>query len=363
MKKRGFTLIELLAVIVILAIIALIATPIVMNVIENSRKGAAERSAENYVDAVELAIASERINGPVTDGEYKIQEDGSLCIVENGTVDCDKSQLEVEVNGEKPSAGGTILIENGQVVDKLTGDTTKKSTMTVGDYTVSYNAGKIKATKITKLEMVCNPATQKAKAIIEVWSDEAEDLILSEREVGLLASEEENKYAKGVTYICDPGDGVKRHFLVIEDGDDTELTKGDFTTVHYTNDKIGTTSPGEVSLIMLENIDNSTIQWAESGNTSEGPVTALSHLQNLTSEWSVEVSLPTYAQLNGFKYNRINLSVNEGLPFGYWLSTAADSEYSYVVHFNLSVIDSGPANDKDYMGVRPVITVPKDHIG
>ena len=35
MKKRGFTLIELLAVIVILSIIALIATPIILNVISD----------------------------------------------------------------------------------------------------------------------------------------------------------------------------------------------------------------------------------------------------------------------------------------------------------------------------------------
>ena len=33
MNKKGFTLVELLAVIVILAIIALIATPIVINII------------------------------------------------------------------------------------------------------------------------------------------------------------------------------------------------------------------------------------------------------------------------------------------------------------------------------------------
>ena len=38
MKRKGFTLIELLAVIVVLAIIALIATPIVMNTIKNARK-------------------------------------------------------------------------------------------------------------------------------------------------------------------------------------------------------------------------------------------------------------------------------------------------------------------------------------
>ena len=42
MKKKGFTLVELLAVIVILAIIALISTPIILGVIEKTRIGAAE---------------------------------------------------------------------------------------------------------------------------------------------------------------------------------------------------------------------------------------------------------------------------------------------------------------------------------
>ncbi len=58
MKQKGFTLIELLAVIVVLAVIALIATPLVMNAIEDARKGALERSydyiedsASNYVYA------------------------------------------------------------------------------------------------------------------------------------------------------------------------------------------------------------------------------------------------------------------------------------------------------------------------
>jgi len=40
MKKKGFTLIELLAVIVILAIIALIATPIILGVIDKAKRGA-----------------------------------------------------------------------------------------------------------------------------------------------------------------------------------------------------------------------------------------------------------------------------------------------------------------------------------
>ena len=54
MKKntKGFTLIELLAVIVILAIIALIATPIVLNLIKTARRGAAARSAEGIRSAL-----------------------------------------------------------------------------------------------------------------------------------------------------------------------------------------------------------------------------------------------------------------------------------------------------------------------
>ena len=66
MKKKGFTLIELLAVIVVLAIIALIATPIVMNTIKKAKQGAAERSADNYIGAVETAIATAKLDSDRT---------------------------------------------------------------------------------------------------------------------------------------------------------------------------------------------------------------------------------------------------------------------------------------------------------
>ncbi len=51
--KKGFTLIELLAVIVILSIIALISTPMIMNVIEDSRIKSYRRSAEGYLKSAE----------------------------------------------------------------------------------------------------------------------------------------------------------------------------------------------------------------------------------------------------------------------------------------------------------------------
>lgn len=58
MKKNGFTLIELLAVIVILVIIALISVPIILGVIETSRKGALEDSAYGIIDAAEMYYAA-----------------------------------------------------------------------------------------------------------------------------------------------------------------------------------------------------------------------------------------------------------------------------------------------------------------
>ena len=56
-NKRGFTLIELIAVLVIMAIIALIVTPLVMNIIRKAKISAAKRSIDAYGRSIELAIA------------------------------------------------------------------------------------------------------------------------------------------------------------------------------------------------------------------------------------------------------------------------------------------------------------------
>ena len=56
-KRSAFTLIELLAVIIILAVIALIATPVVLNVVDNARKEANKNSAYGLLDATKLYYA------------------------------------------------------------------------------------------------------------------------------------------------------------------------------------------------------------------------------------------------------------------------------------------------------------------
>ena len=57
-KEKGFTLIELLAVIVLLAILMVIAVPKILNVIENSKKSAAESSIKLVKDAIKTQVTS-----------------------------------------------------------------------------------------------------------------------------------------------------------------------------------------------------------------------------------------------------------------------------------------------------------------
>ena len=109
MKNKGFTLIELLAVIVILAIIALIATPIVINMIGSAKDSSDERSAELYVDAVEQAVARKNLTEKFSPSTCDVQSDGNL--------KCDgDTLLEVQVENTKPT-GGTIKFENGRISD------------------------------------------------------------------------------------------------------------------------------------------------------------------------------------------------------------------------------------------------------
>lgn len=95
-KNNGFTLIELLAVIIILAVIALIATPIVLNVVDGAKKSAAESSVRGYVDAIQMA----RYDYIIThDGQEPTKEE----VVAMGNT--------VKVKGEKPESCVVDLVD------------------------------------------------------------------------------------------------------------------------------------------------------------------------------------------------------------------------------------------------------------
>ena len=94
-KKIGFTLIELLAVIIVLAIIALIATPIIFNVIENAKIKSLENSCYGVIDAVRTKYAEGLLNS------------------ENGLVDLTGDVANLTIAGEHPYMG-TWTIDNSK---------------------------------------------------------------------------------------------------------------------------------------------------------------------------------------------------------------------------------------------------------
>ena len=95
--KKGFTLIELLAVIVILAIIALIATPIIVGVINDAKKNAFTDTAYGVAEAAKLYYAGQFDNDAFAGKTFDF----------SGNVD------DLKLSGKKPSSGTLQIDKNG----------------------------------------------------------------------------------------------------------------------------------------------------------------------------------------------------------------------------------------------------------
>lgn len=94
-KKNGFTLIELIAVLLILAILALIVTPLVMSIIKKARISADKRSIDAYGRSVELAIAN--------------------YLIDNGNFPTDINQLTIEYSGDEVVCTTTQLNSDSSI--------------------------------------------------------------------------------------------------------------------------------------------------------------------------------------------------------------------------------------------------------
>ena len=140
--KKGFTLIELIAVLVIMAIIALIATPLVMSIIRKARISADKRSIDAYGRSIELAIAG--------------------YLLDNGKFPTEVSQLTIEYSGNKVECETTqintdssVYLAGCTVAGRSTGDYTygTKEEVTydyrVGDL-VTYNGVNYRVLKDVK---------------------------------------------------------------------------------------------------------------------------------------------------------------------------------------------------------------------
>lgn len=118
-RKKGFTLIELLAIIVILAIIAVITVPIILNIIDNSKKGAIVNSANGYLKSLEIFIAEKKLDNinNSQNGTYYIKNGKIKQQIASNTI-----EYEIPISGEKPTSGiltytnnkieGNIIFDN-----------------------------------------------------------------------------------------------------------------------------------------------------------------------------------------------------------------------------------------------------------
>ena len=350
-NKKGFTLIELLAVIVVLAIIALIATPIVMNTIKNAKKGSAERGADNYIKQVETAIATSKLDGKdVADGTYQIDQDGNL----TGTGLPD-GKLTIEMNGEKPKSG-SIVIKNGQV--------TTDSTMEIGDYTVSYNPTnkKYEANQLYK-GILCQAVTTATTGNVP-----------------------QGKFAYGDEYTCELGDNDTKTFFVLETSDNNVSLIMN-ANVDSNGKAITSTEPKELgNVIWLSkedymaaggedlSMDDRCKRGGLCATNEYGPITAEKSLKAKIKGWtklvSSKVTLPTYDQIYKAAGNKelelptwLYSNLKEiPILYGYWTSTPYDIYGAWCVDSYESSLNYASSYTTVWVGIRPVITISKSQL-
>ncbi len=113
MKNEGFTLVELLAVILILSFIAIIAVPIVLNIITEAKIKSLKISTSEYIRAVNTSLINEEVFNNVSDGLYTITDNGKKIVL---------GDKEIFINYDgRGLKSGLLLIENSKVTRVLKG--------------------------------------------------------------------------------------------------------------------------------------------------------------------------------------------------------------------------------------------------
>ena len=344
MKRKGFTLIELLAVIVILAIIALIATPTILGVIEKARKGASEQSALGYIDAVEKQVAINQVKNEnlINDGTYNVPMTG------------------ITVKGEAPTKGW-LKIEKGMVTNY---------SFVIGKYVVTKGSETVKGDEPTKSEeevIKTYPVYSNGTAIYynpetNEKCNESEAVSTTGTKTGCMkwyTFNDEGETTSTVNMILDHNTTAK----VVYNSTNVNTEPKEVITA-LTSDTSTWNNNLNVRLITADEVAKIT------GNMNFNCLTSVSddwfyldsnsHTQVATSQ-----NKSKYAWLFDYTNNCISYGCNieDSSNYGYWTGTSvfnSDSRVWYIVRNGyMSYLD---AKHDDNRGIRPVITISKDII-
>ena len=356
MKKKGFTLIELLAVIVILAIIALIATPMILNVVEESKRKSAELSAYGYVEAVENQIAFNELNTDKTK-------------IEDGTPNI-STLTDVKVKGEKPTAGW-VKIEKRQVV---------AYSLKIGEYVINYDGTETKTTKGG--EAAPNPDGDVVK---QGPTKEEANSTSTHRGIVYLDPTDLSKTCNESNSIStsETKTGCMKWYIYNDDGDNYTMILDHNTTAKILWNDSKNVSYEESNLYAVVEDLKTTSGWVVNpriisaeeiakitGKTDFDPTKANSYYyldSNDHTKTATTKGTSKYAWLFDYTDDCTNFGCNiaDLSTEGYWTSTIVGTAGSGFHVWYVDFISTLGINDV-YLsdgGIRPVITISKSIIG
>ena len=375
--KKGFTLIELLAVIVILAVISLIATPMILGVIETSKESSAKVSAYGYIDAVETQVAINQLDANKTNIEDGVYEVEDL-----------KNTYGLVVKGELPTSNSWVKIEKGQVVDY---------SLKIGEYVVNYSESGVTITRGGEITTKTDGLTKSGATKVEasetdthrgiVYLDptnlsnvcNAENSVsTTETKTGCMKWYIFNDDGNNYTMILDHNTTAR-----IKWNDDNKNVSYESSNLKAVVDDLVTTSGWEVTPRLITADEVNTITGKTGFDASS--TSSYYYLDTLTQAKADFTSSRSkydwlYNNLNKCKTDSTDYgctiedgntysgygTASKGQTLGYWTSTPVGTAGSGSLMWNVDRIgnlDFNNAYTTAAFGVRPVITISKSIIG
>ncbi len=376
-KEKGFTLIELLAVIVLLAILMVVAVPKILNVIENSRKSAAESSIKLVKDAIKTQVTSGSIMGT------NFTSDESGCYTfdfddqENGNAKELQLKNKENITGMIKYCNGTFsddtLNFDGQDINKIVCKKAKKGTLHTEKCTQTDETEYCSGSKDYNTGDTITYGTIPGK---ELKSGDAFDCDVNGD--GKYNSDTERFY-----YVTDMNDNTA---VLIYYNNVSKGKPSDSTTYAY--DKSGKNNNGPVTAIeqlpsisnweniSLINSERSLLTETGMTSTAAGPLpnnfnyaekaARLLTVQELNKACNITVENMTRGELDkcNFLLENTKYSKADKGNWGYWLENPR-TEYSdpvWAVYGCSRNVNNFSVDNHNDIGVRPVIEVLKSNI-